>query len=361
LIEAQGTVSISSIGKPNAVTMQGMAGVGKTMLARLLAQKLDGAYPDGVLWEDIGPNLRAPEDARPILLKWAGMYVGDITSSAQNIEPDALRALINEHPRLLVILDNVWSFEGIRLLRAALPAQARVVITTRSQEVMNLAGGGQYAVGLLSQQDALELVKLRLGWTPQSPTDQAWVTELIERLGRHPLALDVALGLMHSEGLAAAEWRTTAMRVIAQVREGKAFETLKRPEDMDKEANVAAAVWVSYQALNPTQQTRYRALGAFAPETDFSTALAAAVWGCAETEARQTLTLFSRRALLDATNPDKGHWKQHAVLRGYALALLRQTGEAEPLAAATPPLATPPCAWPTKPSVTTPCGRCMPN
>lgn len=59
-IRAQGVVAISGVkgaSAPAALTMQGMAGVGKTSLAHLVAQRLDADYADGVLWTDVGPGV----------------------------------------------------------------------------------------------------------------------------------------------------------------------------------------------------------------------------------------------------------------------------------------------------------------
>ena len=50
-------------------------------------------------------------------------------------EPPAVRTLLAEHARLLVVLDNVWSLAAPRPLLDALPPAAHLLITTRDEEI----------------------------------------------------------------------------------------------------------------------------------------------------------------------------------------------------------------------------------
>lgn len=147
-----GALAIS--GTP-ALGIQGMAGVGKTTLAQQLALRLDQDYPDGVIWQPVGPDIQRPEQVQPLLnqrARYALLLPADLDAAAQ-FEADAVRALLAEHPRLLVVLDNVWSLEAIRPLRDALPREAHLVITTRSRNVLIALGHG-YELGLLRHASA---------------------------------------------------------------------------------------------------------------------------------------------------------------------------------------------------------------
>ncbi|NUQ39297.1 MAG: hypothetical protein HUU23_16265, partial [Caldilineales bacterium] len=163
----EGRVAVT--GQTSFVAVQGMAGVGKTALARLLAQNPGDAYPDGVIWEELGPDFTAPEQAQAILRRWAGYATGffGLPENLQQIfvfEPDAVRHLLAERPRLLVVLDNVWSLAAAQPLRQALPPGSHLLVTTRSQEIARGLGGGQVEVGRLSEAEAIELCARRLGW-----------------------------------------------------------------------------------------------------------------------------------------------------------------------------------------------------
>ncbi|HEU4326922.1 MAG TPA: NB-ARC domain-containing protein [Roseiflexaceae bacterium] len=310
-----------------AMGIQGMPGVGKTTLAQQLALMLDQDYPDGVIWQAVGPDIQTPEQVQPILKQWASYaLIIPADLNAAQFEAGAVRALLAEHPRLLVVLDNVWSLEAIRPLREALPPEAHLVITTRSRNVLIALGHG-YELDVLSLEDAHRLVALRLGWGQTVPPEQqAWCDALIQGVGFHTLALDVALGVLRREGDTPEEWRATAERLVQYLRVGRDFADLSIPE-AERELHVERVLAYSYERMDPDAQRCFRLLGALAPDADFATAAAGALWEQDEATTRRSLTAFVNAALL--TRSGSGRWQQHALLRGYALALLRRAGDHE--------------------------------
>ncbi|HNS03265.1 MAG TPA: NB-ARC domain-containing protein, partial [Anaerolineae bacterium] len=348
LAQRESVAITGQVAKAQALAVQGAPGVGKTTLAHLLARQLaaEERYADGVIWQELGPDFTRPEQAQAVLRQWAGYATGffglpDNLNKLFVFEPEGVRSLLAEHPRLLVVLDNVWSLAAIAPLRAALPAGAHLLITTRQRDLAQKLGGGLVAVGLLSRAEALALCELRLGWRPAvAAADDGWVSEaagdgwaveLAQGVGLHALGLDVALGVLHRYGDGPADWAPAARRLIAAVRGGQ-VERLHLGDD-DPGHNVQAVIRFSYDALPDDEaRRRLRTLAAFAPEADFSTALAAAAWGCAEESAFETLTDLANAALLDRLGG--GVWRQHGLLRAFGLALLRAAGEQEQAAAA---------------------------
>jgi hypothetical protein len=318
-----------------ALAVQGMAGVGKTTLAHLLVQAVADDYPDGVIWEELPQEFTRPEQAQPVLQRWAG-YATDFFEQPANADrqfllaPAAVRSLLARHPRLLVVLDNVWGLEAIAPLRAACPPGAHLVVTTRLATVAQGLQAGMIEVGLLNDADARAIFELRLGWTPATgaPGDH-WAEELMQAVGNHALGLDVALGVLRRYGTQPAQWCPAAVRLINDVRSGK-FDRLALPGDPGH--HVKGVLHYSYdKLLDDEMRRRFRRLGAFAAEADFTTALAAAVWECDEEAAFETLTDFANAALLDRKTEG---WRQHGLLRSFALALLADAGEQAESAAA---------------------------
>ena len=254
--------------------------MGKTTLAHLLAvdPQTQARYPDGVIWEQLGPDFTKPEQAQAILRRWAGyatnfFELGDNLNQRFTFEAEAVRSLFAEHARLLVVLDNVWSLAAIEPLRAALPPGTHLLVTTRQRDLATRLGAGLVEVGLLRAAEARTLFQLRLQWQPdhQQAADQ-WALDLVERVGRHALGLDVALSVLAKYGSDPVDWQPIASELAAAIQQGD-VDQFHLGED-DPGHNVKAVLMFSYQALTPLDQDRYRALAAFAPEADLRTATA---------------------------------------------------------------------------------------
>ncbi len=336
IIAERGQLAITGGSRTATMAVQGMPGIGKTVLARQLALALESRYPGGVIWEEIGPDIRRPEETQAILNRWAryALTVPPHLESALTFDPSAVRALLAAQGQpLLVILDNVWSLEGIRWLRAALPESAHLVITTRLETVMVGLGGGEYTLGTLTPEEARALIALRLGWTELPADHHAWADALVAGVGYHTLALDVAIRRLRLDARSPARerWNRQIDRLLDHIRSGRGFERLALP-DSERDQNVEAVLSYSYSQMDAPDRARFRALGAMAPEATFSGAAAAALWECSRDQADDHLSAFASAALLEA-DATEGRWRQHSLLRGYALALLRREGEHEAAAA----------------------------
>ncbi len=336
IIAERGQLAITGGRRTASAAIQGMPGIGKTVLARQLALALDKRYPGGVIWEEIGPEIVAPEATQHILNRWAryALTVPPQLDDRIAFDAGAVRALFAAQGQpLLVILDNVWSLEGIRWLRAALPENAHLVITTRLETVMVGLGGGEYVLGLLTPDEARALIALRLGWNDLPPEHHEWADALAQGTGYHTLALDIAIRRLRLDARSpgTARWRQQMERLLGHIRSGQGFERLALP-DSERNQNVEAVLAFSYDQMDDIARARFRALGAFAPEAPFGADAVAALWQCDREAAEDGLSGLANAALLEAGDGE-GRWRQHGLLRGYALALLRREGEHEAAAA----------------------------
>lgn len=317
----------AAITAQNPVAVQGMPGVGKTVLARLLSRHLDADYPGGIIWETLGPDATR-DGCGAILNRWASYAFEVQQRQHYQFEPAAVRTLLGGHGPLLVVLDDVWSIAVLQPLLDALPDDAHLLITTRSQRVANDLEGEIHHLDLLSDEEARALIALRLQLAAPTAADLLWMEQLAASVGHHAMALDIALGSVRRRQ--PHEWPSAAAQIADDIRNGTGFGELPLLVDEEQDAKVELALAYSYRALTPTAQGRLRQLGAFAPEAPFSSAIAAELWNCPPAEAQATLNYFAEAALLEAAG---NGWRQHAILRAYALALLRTAGEHDEAAA----------------------------
>ena len=125
---------------PGRAAVRGQPGIGKTVLAAMYATRHAGDFHGGVLWLDIGPSKRTAEDVAGDMQKLATHAYADPVQAQEMLKqcelaPETVQALLSDHGRLLVVLDDVWSEAVVSRLKAALPADACILLTTRDYDV----------------------------------------------------------------------------------------------------------------------------------------------------------------------------------------------------------------------------------
>jgi NB-ARC domain len=149
-----------------AVGVQGMGGIGKTVLATALAHdpKVRKALPEGTHWVTLSQSRN--------LLVQQGQLVRNLTGSEEALTTkqegkDALREAL-EGRRILVILDDVWKVDDAEAFLVDVPP-ARLLITTRNREVLVGLGAEEHWVDALSPSDALRVLA---EWTGEKRPDR---------------------------------------------------------------------------------------------------------------------------------------------------------------------------------------------
>ncbi|XP_073069764.1 apoptotic protease-activating factor 1 isoform X2 [Manis javanica] len=153
-------------GEPGWVTIYGMAGCGKSVLAAEAVRDhffLVGHFPRGVHWVSIGK-----QDKSGLLMKLQNLCsrLDQDESFSQrlplNIEEakDRLRILmLHKYPRSLLILDDVWDPWVLK----AFDNQCQILLTTRDKSVTDLVTGPKYVVPVesgLGKDKGLEILSL---------------------------------------------------------------------------------------------------------------------------------------------------------------------------------------------------------
>ncbi|KAF5427967.1 MAG: Tetratricopeptide (TPR) repeat [Candidatus Methanomarinus sp.] len=190
------------------VQVHGTGGVGKSLLAEEYALRYAAAFPGGVFWlrafgnDDVkaalGPQEREAERIRQIrdIAEEYGIPVEE--RSPKEIEAHLAREMGN-HDHFLWIVDDIPSGMDVETLERWLAPHplGKTLITTRTKEYDFL--GTLIPLGVLEEDEAWELLT---SWRkPEGEEEKEAARQLIEDLGCHALALDVAGAALHkSEG-----------------------------------------------------------------------------------------------------------------------------------------------------------------
>lgn len=320
LTTLQGAAVVS---RGTSAALRGQPAIGKTTLAAMYADRYGDRYPGGVLWLEVGPDRRTADRVTPILQRIA-TYAYAADAQAQTLlenavfAVDAVQALLSGHGPMLVVIDDVWDPAALCELVDALPDDACKLLTTRDYDVayaLENSPAAIQALDVLSPPDARLL--LQTG-APGLPDDLA--DDIAKKLGYHAQALTLAAGALASRK--AHHYAKTAAELLARVAAGQGFGDLPRLDKTEQVTEVEIALKYSYDYLGergPHFPAWFRALGVFAPETDFAAAAATFVWDVDARAAEEFLVLLDGLSLLRETTV--GRWQQHAILRAYARSL----------------------------------------
>jgi len=168
----------------------GGAGIGKTALARVLAERLTGRFPDARLALDLQGTTTplTPAAAQRALLQ--PFYPGEKLPDAPAQLEGLYRQTFAQHHALL-LLDNAKDAAQVRSLLP--PAPSAAIVTSRARFSLSDQGLHPLRLNVLAPEEARALLREsapRLRETPDAEWD-----ELAERCGCLPLALRVVAAL----------------------------------------------------------------------------------------------------------------------------------------------------------------------
>lgn len=301
-----------------SIALHGMGGIGKSALAKKLADAVKGDFSGGVLWTTLGTQ----PDVFHVLERWALSAGSDVRACTDVVDrATTVRMLLAAREKMLVVLDDVWEYEcPYLLMHHALPAGTSVVLTTRDADLAKRLRCRVKNLDALTEADALALLEKLLG---PLGDDLGIAREVARLLAYTPLALELAAGL--------ADTPADLFDIARQLEKGPKLELLKMGRDERRHESVEASLSLSYTALSGEMQERFRSLGTFAL-APFDAAAVATVWGMhtdtkALEETTKVLRFLTRYSLL--SRQEDGLYSQHSLLRAYARALLERKGEME--------------------------------
>ncbi len=289
--------------------VDGMAGVGKTALAVNVAHRLREQFPDGLLQASLrAHDPREPGlDVREALVQLLDAMGVDPREMGRAGSTDALGALWRRRTtglRVLVVLDDVPSFEDIRTLVPT--AAGSAVIVTSRRRLLTPAAVRQYTLPPLTDAATIELLERLTGRHMAHEADAAH--EVARHCGGLPLATAVAAAYLRAHPGSLAD---LAERFKANAQ-AEIDDPLSGP--------VCMALALSYRELSPPARSLLRRM-AVLPGPDAGVhALTALV---AESLGRTLidLDLLTENHLVIEHRPRR--YRLHDAVRGFALAQIR--------------------------------------
>ena len=262
--------------------LEGMGGIGKTMLAQSLCrdQAIQQAFPDGVLWVTAGQE--PVHDVRDRINE-VRRALNDQPASAESE-----LTCINHYRRLLrdkaalVVVDDVWRVADIEPFLAESTTSC-VLFTTRDASIAASLGARECRADLLSPEKSRELLARYSGVPlPEMPSESKM---LIHECGRLPLALAMVGAMLR--GKPPAYWQ----RVLALLQNAD-LAKIHTQFPHYPHTDLLKCIQVSVNALDAEQRERYLALAVLLEDMSAGPAIQQALWNADPGGAMDTAEQF---------------------------------------------------------------------
>lgn len=286
-------------------SIQGMGGVGKTVLAAHLAYMIRPFFSDGILWAKVDTS-----DTMSILRTFAQAYGVDVSAYGDLDSRSRLVRDLLADKKALLVLDNAQTSEQVTPLLPPTGSCA-VLVTTRHHNLAVLRSARRFEIRPFSPTDhaSLDLFRRILG-PERTALEAVQLNELASLLGHLPLALDIAASRLAYE----PGWSTGDF--LHRVRQQQRRLTELAYEDQ----SVRVSFDTSFAALTQMQQQFLSTLAIF-PGEDFSDIAAAAVTNLSLDDVQDYLRQLYGLSLAQAGRQiphQAGRYQLHPLLRDYA-------------------------------------------
>ncbi|MFI8104470.1 NB-ARC domain-containing protein [Streptomyces sp. NPDC086023] len=323
----RGTVALTS-------SLDGDGGFGKTVLARAVSAhpRVRRRFRDRVYVVTVGRDVRGRAAVAAKVAEVTHYVTGDTrTFDDPGLAGRHLGRLLDQRPRTLLVLDDVWEEEQLTPFLQGGRSCVRLV-TTRVPELLP-PGTRRVVVGEMTEAQARAVLTWELPPLPEELTvgllraTGRWA--LLLRLTNRLVAGQVAAGADPSAAARAALDRLAAHGPAAGESPGP-VTALDLDDPVRRSTAVRATVEAATTLLPADGPRRLAELGVFVEDEAVPVALVARLWavtgGLDETATRTLCGRLHRLSLVSLTPGDGGRLTLHDVLRDY---LRGELGEAE--------------------------------
>uniref|UniRef100_A0A9L0J269 Apoptotic protease-activating factor 1 n=1 Tax=Equus asinus TaxID=9793 RepID=A0A9L0J269_EQUAS len=280
-------------GEPGWVTIYGMAGCGKSVLAAEAVRDhtlLEGCFPGGVHWLSVGK-----QDKSGLLMKLQNLCTRldqDESFSQRlplNIEEakDRLRILmLRKHPRSLLILDDVWDPWVLK----AFDNQCQILLTTRDRSVTDSVMGPKYVIPVesgLGKEKGLEILSLFVNMKKADLPEQAH--SIIKECKGSPLVVSLIGALLR-------DFPNRWEYYLRQLQ-NKQFKRIRKCSSYDYEA-LDEAMSISVEMLREDIKDYYTDLSILQKDVKVPTKVLCILWDMETEEVEDILQEFVNKSLL---------------------------------------------------------------
>jgi hypothetical protein len=294
-IQSLKDVLLADLQRPLVVTgtsartgVHGMGGIGKSVLANLLARDIvvRRAFSDGIIWIQLGTAPNLVELQRNVSKFFLDYGLIENVSEGRAKIADLLTARA-----VLLVLDDVWDRAHAEAFDVLGP-RCRAIITTRDAGLVASLGAAQHQVSFLTEAESLDFLSRATNVNPTQLPSEA--KEIAAECGYLFLALALCAGMIRR----GATWSSILKRLqraaLESIADRNAENLLHR--------SIWAAMKVSVDSLARDEQRRFIELSVFpndeiVPETAVRT-LWSHTGGLDEFASEDLLLSFSERSLV---------------------------------------------------------------
>ena len=192
LVSGDGEQPIVISGAKQSVSLVGMGGLGKSILAAVLARsaKARRHFSDGIVWVEVGENGNLIEAAR-IILQAFGLPNPNADWNQVRV---SLPAAINNRS-CLIVLDDVWHGGDLPIIQGSLGNSSRLLITSRDIKLSEELQAPVVKLDQMAKEESLQLLAL---WTEKNVKELPSIAlDVAHECGHLPLALALCGALVH--------------------------------------------------------------------------------------------------------------------------------------------------------------------